>query len=71
MFDKKKTGYVKIEDIRFFIDMLHNGQLHSNDEAGLQSLNSLSDSQGTICFRQLKVLHRNFPQLLYPAFRYS
>jgi Ca2+-binding EF-hand superfamily protein len=69
MFDKKKTGYVKVEDIRAFIDMLHDGQMHSNAESGLRSLDSLSDAQGTICYTQLKILHRNFPHLLYPAFR--
>jgi Ca2+-binding EF-hand superfamily protein len=69
MFDKKKTGYVKVEDIRAFVEMLHDGDMHSNAETGVQSLYALSDAQGTVNYHKLQILHRNFPHLLYPAFR--
>lgn len=69
MFDKKKTGFVKREEIRNFISLLHEGQLMSNAEMGMDSINNHGDGDGTFDFRQLRILHRNFPHLIYPAFR--
>jgi hypothetical protein len=69
MFDKKKSGYVKREEIKNFIFLLHEGQIMSNAEVGMASIDLNGDGDGTFDFRQLRVLHRNFPHLMYPAFR--
>lgn len=69
MFDKKKTGYVKREEIKNFIYLLHEGQIMSNAEVGMASINNHGEGDGTFDFRQLRILHRKFPHLMYPAFR--
>ena len=69
MFDKKKTGYVKREEIKNFIYLLHEGEIMSNAEVGMASIDQHGDGDGTFDFRQLRILHRNFPHLMYPAFR--
>ena len=68
MFDKKKTGYVKREEVKNFIHLLHEGQIMSNAEVGMATIDK-GDGDGTFDFRQLRILHRNFPHLMYPAFR--
>lgn len=69
MFDKKKTGYVKREEIKNFIHLLHEGEITSNAEQGMKTLDDNLDGDGRFDFRQLRILHRNFPHLIYPAFR--
>jgi hypothetical protein len=69
MFDKKKTGYVKKEEIKSFIYLLHEGEIKSNAEVGMASIDNYGAGDGTFDFRQLRILHRNFPFLIYPAFR--
>jgi hypothetical protein len=71
MFDKKKTGYVKREEIKNFIHLLHEGDITSNAEQGMKTLDDNLDGDGRFDFRQLRILHRNFPHLMYPAFRFK
>lgn len=71
MFDKKKTGFVKREEIKNFIRLLHEGQTTSNAETGMASIDERGDGDGTFDYRQLRILHRNFPHLMYPAFRFN
>jgi hypothetical protein len=69
IFDRKKTGIVKTEDIQNFIKMLHDDAMPSNAEVGMQAMDSMSNGDGTFTFEKLKSLNRQFPHLLYPAFR--
>ena len=69
MFDKKRSGYVKREEIKNFVYLLHDGQLNSNAETGMTWIDESGEGDGTFDFRQLRILHRQFPHLMYPAFR--
>mmetsp|Transcript_16683 Transcript_16683/g.25085 ORF Transcript_16683/g.25085 Transcript_16683/m.25085 type:complete len:275 (+) Transcript_16683:92-916(+) len=69
LFDKKKSGYIDRDELKHFIISLHGGQVKSNAQMGLASIEEKKTSDGRFAFRELAVLHRQFPHLLYPVFR--
>lgn len=65
LFDKKKTGYVDRDDLKHFIIGVHGGTIKSNAQLGLHRI----EEKPRHDFKDLRILHRDFPHLLYPVFR--
>jgi hypothetical protein len=65
LFDKKKTGYVDRDELKHFIVAVHNGEVKSNAQLGLSRI----EEKPRHDFKDLRLLHRDFPYLLYPVFR--
>jgi Ca2+-binding EF-hand superfamily protein len=65
LFDKKKTGYVDRDELKHFIVALHGGEVKSNAQLGLSRI----EEKPRHDFKDIRVLHRDFPYLLYPVFR--
>ena len=65
LFDKKKTGYVDRDDLKHFIIAIHGGTVKSNAQLGLQRV----EEKPRHDFKDLRILHRDFPHILYPVFR--
>ena len=65
LFDKKKTGYVDRDELKHFIIALHGGEVKSNAQLGLSRI----EEKPRHDFKDIRVLHRDFPYLLYPVFR--
>ncbi len=58
------------DEIKHFIIMLHGGEIKSNAQEGLKSLESAKEvKDGRYTYRNIVTLNRNFPHLFYPAFR--
>lgn len=65
LFDKKKTGYVDRDELKHFIVALHGGEVKSNAQLGLSRV----EEKPRHDFKDIRILHRDFPHLLYPVFR--
>lgn len=55
--------------MKHFIIGLHGGTVKSNAQMGLASIEEMKAENKKFDFKELAVLHRRFPHLLYPVFR--
>ena len=67
IFDKDKNGYIDQDELTMFIEQLHQEKLQGNLASTQQSLDYNQD--GKFEFHEFKQMHKQFPQVLYPAFR--
>ena len=67
IFDKDKNGYIDQDELTMFIEQLHQEKLQGNLASALESLDYNQD--GKFEFHEFKQMHKQFPQVLYPAFR--
>jgi len=68
LFDREKHGYIMQDALVFYIDALHNHQqLSANIRHGLNNVNFHED--GRFDFMEFVKLNKDYPQMIYPAFR--
>ena len=67
IFDKDKNGYIDQHELRLFIEVLHSQGVKGNIATALKSVDYNDD--GKFSFGEFREMNRNFPQVLYPAFR--
>lgn len=76
VFDPKKTGRCEKQEIKDYIFSIHNRDIPANLEMGLQALHKFNDDIEEkhvyfIDFYDIMTLHRRFPLLFYPMFRFQ
>ena len=62
-------GVIDHDELKHFIISLHGGTVKSNAQMGLQSIEDKKAENSKFDFKELAILHRRFPHLLYPVFR--
>jgi len=67
VFDRDKNGYIEQDELLALLNMLHENNIDGNLQTGLEMFDMNKD--GKVDFQEFKKLNRDFPQLLYPAFR--
>lgn len=68
LFDREKHGYIMQDALVFYIDALHDHQqLSANIRHGLENIQFHED--GRFDFMEFVELNKNYPQVVYPAFR--
>uniref|UniRef100_A0A7S2D7S8 EF-hand domain-containing protein n=1 Tax=Florenciella parvula TaxID=236787 RepID=A0A7S2D7S8_9STRA len=67
IFDREKNGYIDQDELKFFVDVLHNEQQVANVRTAFQSIKFQTD--GKFDFPEFQKLNKDFPTVLYPAFR--
>ena len=66
IFDKDKNGYIEEDELEALVLTLHR-EANANVLMAMHQLDTNSD--GKIDFKEFRQLNRNFPQVLFPAFR--
>eukprot|EP00602_Paraphysomonas_sp_CaronLab_P009762 CAMPEP_0185026354 /NCGR_PEP_ID=MMETSP1103-20130426/10381_1 /TAXON_ID=36769 /ORGANISM="Paraphysomonas bandaiensis, Strain Caron Lab Isolate" /LENGTH=268 /DNA_ID=CAMNT_0027559907 /DNA_START=120 /DNA_END=926 /DNA_ORIENTATION=+ len=67
--DKKKTGTIDARELKSCLYSLHDGELKSNAVLGFAEIAKLPTVDGRIGFREVAILHRRYPHIMYPVFR--
>jgi len=67
IFDREKNGYIDQDELKFFVDTLHDDQQVANVRTAFQSIKFQKD--GKFDFPEFQKLNKDFPTVLYPAFR--
>ena len=62
MFDREKNGYIDQDELKFFVDTLHNEQQVANVRTAFQAIKFQKD--GKFDFPELQKLNKDFPTVL-------
>lgn len=67
VFDRDKNGYITREEMRLFVDAMHNSDMTTNVVYALDNIKYKKD--GKFDFEEFRSMHAQFPSVLFPAFR--
>lgn len=67
IFDRDKNGYIDQDELRYFIETIHDNVIKGNVQAALQSLKLNKD--GKFDYREFETLNKDYPSILYPCMR--
>ena len=66
VFDRDKNGYITQEEMRLFVDAMHNNNMSTNVEYALDNVKYKKD--GKFDFDEFVAMHKQYPAVLFPAF---
>ena len=67
IFDKDKNGYIEQDELTALIDLLHENAQQGNMRTAMEKFDTNGD--GKIDFGEFTVMDKQFPMLLFPAYR--
>jgi len=69
VFDKDKNGYIEEDEMHALVDVLHDHEVKGNLKTAEDLTLKHANSDGKIDFMEFQTINKQFPTLLYPAYR--